>query len=380
MALGARLGHNIRVASPDPGECWVKHCPRRAGLTQHCWRTIASTVCCSAVDFLSHPLAIIGVMSSLLEQEAIAMAAKQHGAMHRDQLTATGHSSYAIRRAVHLGLIRPLTRDVFLLAGAPDTWLRQLWAAHLELGAGSAVSRRAAAALLTLPGYESGRVEILRKEQAPHPSRLATMHQSSWLPPAHLTTVDGLPCTSLARTLFDLAGLSSPNRLRRGRSFVHERRVERTVDHAITQLGLRIDQLADVLATLGGRGRPGTQLMRRIIDARGEGYVATDSELEDLLCDVLEAHGLPRPERQRALGGDLPAGRVDVVYLDARLVIEADSRLHHTALIDADADRWRDIELAAAGFTVIRVTWWILVHEPDRFADRVSRVLQRAVA
>lgn len=37
-------------------------------------------------------------------------------------------------------------------------------------------------------------------------------------------------------------------------------------------------------------------------------------------------------------------------------VVEADGREHHTSLIDAEVDRWRDLALAAEGYVVIRVT------------------------
>lgn len=75
------------------------------------------------------------------------------------------------------------------------------------------------------------------------------------------------------------------------------------------------------------------------------------------------------------LGAERPIGRVDAVYPAERIVIEADGRRNHTALLDAEADRWRDLELAAAGFVVIRVTWWQLVNEPDRFVEALRQLL-----
>ena len=65
------------------------------------------------------------------------------------------------------------------------------------------------------------------------------------------------------------------------------------------------------------------------------------------------------------------------MYRPECVVIEADSRKHHTALLDADHDRWRDIELAAAGFVVIRVTWHQLVDEPVRFVRALEKLLTR---
>lgn len=148
------------------------------------------------------------------------------------------------------------------------------------------------------------------------------------------------------------------------------------MDDAIAR-SVSIAQLERVLAQLGGRGRGGTALFRELLDARGEGFVATESELEDLLFAVLQRFGLPLPAKQVVVGGDLPVGRVDFIYRDLRVIIEADSRKHHSALLDADRDRWRDLELAAAGFTVIRVSWRQLVDEPVRFVRALECLLGR---
>ena len=131
-----------------------------------------------------------------------------------------------------------------------------------------------------------------------------------------------------------------------------------------------------MLSSLAARGRPGTVLFRELLAARGEGFVATESVLEDLLVEVLAEHDLPAPARQRTLGSALaPIGRVDFACLDGRVVLEADGRLRPAALLDAEADRGRDLELTAAGWVVIRVTWRQLVDEPQRFVAALRRVL-----
>ena len=114
-----------------------------------------------------------------------------------------------------------------------------------------------------------------------------------------------------------------------------------------------------------------------MLEVRGEGFVATESALEDLYLAVISSAGLPLPGRQRNLGGHAPIGRVDFVYAEARVVVECDSRRHHFGKADAERDRWRDLELAAAGWLVVRVTWWQLVHEPERFTTELRRLLER---
>ena len=79
------------------------------------------------------------------------------------------------------------------------------------------------------------------------------------------------------------------------------------------------------------------------------------------------------------LGGDSGIiGRVDFAYKDARLVLEADSRRHHSSWLDAQADRRRDAALLAAGWYVLRVTWDQLVRRPDEFVAAVRSALRRA--
>lgn len=134
-----------------------------------------------------------------------------------------------------------------------------------------------------------------------------------------------------------------------------------------------------VLAEAGAHGRRGTALLRRLLAARDGDFVPPESELEALLVSVLSGAGLLEPARQLRLGGeDVPLGRVDFAYREGRLVIEADSRRHHSSWLDQEADRRRDAALAAEGWQVLRVTWDQLTHRPDEVVAAVRGVLARA--
>lgn len=316
---------------------------------------------------------------------------RQHGVVTAEQLRSKGASPKAIRSLVDAGRLVTAGGLVYAVPGAPDTSHRALWVAVLDLRSDrtahglAVVARRAAARLDGVAGFPERDVDMLvherRNRHAPERRRgLATVRTTSWLPANHVRVLDGLPTTTLARTIFDLAGMSSDARRRRGLPYVHPKRVERCLDTALGR-GLDLAAVADVVATLGGRGRPGTALMRRLLDDRSAGYVATESELEDLLLAVLAARGVPLPERQVEVGDDeQPIGRVDFVYRPERLVLEADSRRHHTALMDWAHDRRRDARLAASGWRVIRVTWSDLVDRPDEVAATVRQALRVARA
>lgn len=313
-------------------------------------------------------------MSFRYLSDVFAIATTQHGVVARYQLTAIGLTREAVRHLVSRGVLTPVHRDVFVVAATPDTFHRRVWCALLAAGPEAVASHRLAARLHRMRGFANEGIDVLLHESFHHNAPRGALHTTSWLPAEHLGTVEGIPVTSFARTFFDLAGLSSPKRLRAGRPFVHEKRVARALDTALVN-GMPIADVARVLATMGKRGRPGTVLMRRLIAARAAGYEATESELEDLVLAVLSAYDLPMPSRQNALGADAPIGRVDFTYRQTPLVIEADGRPYHTALLDRDSDRWRDTELVAAGWPVIRVTWGDLTQEPERFAAAVARVL-----
>jgi very-short-patch-repair endonuclease len=120
--------------------------------------------------------------------------------------------------------------------------------------------------------------------------------------------------------------------------------------------------------------------MRAIVHARGDGYVPPASELEALGFAVLRAGGLPDPVRQLDVGGEHWIGRVDCAYPEARLIIEFDGRRHWQALLEAEADRERDAELAAAGWRVMRITWRQLTDDPDAVVRRVRAALRQQPA
>lgn len=300
-------------------------------------------------------------MSDPRDDAIAAVAARQHAVFSREQAHQVGFDRRSIRWRVERRRWDRLARDVFAVAGAPDTWHRRAMAAALEVGAGAALTRRAAASLLGIPGFERGPLETVTRECVDHVVTLSTLHRSSLLPPNHLTSVDGIPCTTLARTLFDLAACERPAR------------VARAVDNALGQMGLSVGRLEEVFGTLAGRGRAGTRTMRRILDERGDGYVPTESELEALAVAVVAAAGEAPLRRQVVLGDDVPIGRVDFLDDRSRLVVEAQSRRFHSSWAAQVARMERHARLAALGYRVIEVTWWQLVNEPEVFISILRR-------
>lgn len=305
------------------------------------------------------------------------LAARQGGVLHRRQLREAGVSDAVVRRRSRDGSLAQVDAHVFVVSGAPPTWVQRAWIELHRSASPSIVGFRTAAQMHHVGRLSTSAIDVVELEKAKHRVGSQSLHRTTKLPGWQITAVDGVPVTTVARTVFDLASLVSPSRRRRGLVALSEQQVARALDDALAR-GVPIHQFERVLASLAGRGRSGTRLVRSLLLERGEGEAATESELEDLLEAVLVQFDIELPARQRVVGGtEAPIGRVDFVFQPQRVVLEADGRRHHTALLDAEGDRWRDLELAAAGYVAVRVTRRQLMLEPTRFARSLDALLAK---
>ena len=197
-------------------------------------------------------------------------------------------------------------------------------------------------------------------------SKLAVVHRTRWLPPWHLTVIDGIQTTTVARMLFDLAAVVSFPRLRRA------------VNNALVMRLVTYEQLDEMLEELALRGRSGIRPMRRVLARLGPGKMPTESELEDEFLDLLEANGEPLPERQANVGGATSwVGRADFRDVGTPVLFEIDGRTHHQQELDREADAVRDAELTAAGFAFLRITRSRLRSDPQWVLEKIRELRRR---
>lgn len=301
-----------------------------------------------------------------IEDPHCPVAERQAGLVTRDQALSAGITHGVVDGRVRAERWQRLARDVYRVPGSAPTWRQTVLAAVLTAGDGAAASHRSAAALWKLPGFYPGPVDVTRLRGRSRVARIGTLHETRFLPHGHVTAVERIPVTSPGRTLLDLCGT------------LHPKRAERAVANALAMKLVTPARLHVLLAEAGKKGRAGSGLLRRLVDERDDGQPPPESVLESLLMTVLGAAGLPAPERQLCLGNETELiGRVDFAYTHARLVVEADSRRHHSSWLDAEADRRRDASLMTAGWHVLRVTWNQLVHRPEEVTAAVRAVLER---
>lgn len=319
---------------------------------------------CSQNVRLSQPHRILGVMDRILE-----LAGSQHSVVGREQALAYGMTPGQIDARVRRKRLEIAARGVYRVPGSVRTWEQRLMVAVLAAGIGAAASRLSAAALWKLPGFGQGPIQVTQGRGPSSRNPAVGLHDSRFLPAHHVREVVCIPATCPERTLFDLCGS------------VHPGRAERAIDNALAMALTTVPRLAMMLAETGARGRTGTALFRKLLVARAGGYVPPASELEALLMKVLEMAGVAQPSRQVTVGGTrAPIGRVDFAYLPAKILIEADSRRHHSSWSDRQADHRRDLLLAAAGWRVLRVNWHQLLNEPELFIAALTTLLGSAAA
>lgn len=237
-------------------------------------------------------------------------------------------------------------------------------AAVLACGPGAVLSHRSAAALHGLRRTDQANIDITVPSRSTRTHVGIDLHRSTTLTPVDVTPLNGIPCTTIARTFLDLAGVLA------------RRPVERALDQAEVAGVLNLRALEEQLDR--NRMHPGTRPLRSILREHHIGRTATWSELEERFLMVLRERGLPEPEVNAwiVLDDGKPAVRVDFVWRDERVVVETDGRGFHQTSQAFENDRRRDQRLTVAGWRVIRVTWRQLVGEPEAVVRTLAALLQ----
>jgi very-short-patch-repair endonuclease len=283
----------------------------------------------------------------------LALAATQHSLVTRDQLTRLGLTRSAIRHLLSSGDLDRVTNRVLRLGGVPETPRQLACAAVLDCTSFGALSHESAAALWDIPGHALTPpiVSVVHGVEKAH-DRLGTLRRSTHLPDHHTTIVDGIPVTYPARIVFDLAGQPG----------VHPDRIARLID---TMWGRRLVNyriLHSMLAEHASRGRPGTVLLRELLELRPADYRPPESNLEARVHQIVLEDRQPALERQVDVGMEHWIGRMDFIDRKARVIVQVDSEIHHGSVLDAARDDAQTAALELAGWIVVRVREYDVWH------------------
>ena len=233
-------------------------------------------------------------------------------------------------------------------------------AAVLLGGPGAVLSHRSAGSHWGIAPSQASSADVTAAGQ--RRPRVGVRFHCSRLPPDEVTIEDGIPVTTVPRTLFDLAAVLAPGRLARAVKEVEMRRLWDALS------------LEDLLAR--HPRRPGAAALRVVLAAPGSGI--TRSDLEDLFLGFLDSAGLPRPVTNVWLRVDGTWFEVDCAWHGQRLIVELDGRAPHGTSHAFEHDRNRDRRLVAAGWRVMRITWRQLHEEPEAVRRDLRAALARA--
>ena len=301
------------------------------------------------------------------EREAVlaGQAREQHGVFHRKQWLAAGLSSSTLKRRIRSGLMAKLGPEVYAFSSAPTTWHMEVAAAVLSSGTRAAASHLTAAHLHGLSGRPE-QIEVVSLRTGRRPSAYV-LHQSTDLARAHITTVVGIPTTTLARTLVDIG---VPHGIGATGSCLDEARRRDLVT---------LEDVARVLHQVARKGRNGVGPARRILSERLAWDQITDSQLEDRFLRLIQRSDLPEPESQFVVrdSADIFVARVDFAYPGVSLLIELDGAAYHSDRETFQRDRLRQNRLISLGFRVLRFTYWDVLATPDFVVDTVASFLPR---
>lgn len=292
---------------------------------------------------------------------AAALAAAQHGVVEHDQLVAGGLSRSAISRQAASGRLRRRYHRVYAVGHDALTPEGHWMAAVLAGGPGTVLSHRASAAAWGLRPDNRRAIDITSPNRRGTREPGLTVHRCR-LDLEDVTTLRGIPITTAARTLLDLAEV------------VPERQLLRA---AVRAEELHLFDLRAIEAALArGFGRRGVRPLRAVLDELVGRPTGSKLELEARALDLVRRHRLPAPVVNALVLGH----EVDLHWPRARLVVELDSWTHHRQRPAFERDRRRDVELQAAGYRTVRLTWRQVVDEPAWVADRLAALLATAGA
>lgn len=292
------------------------------------------------------------------------LAGRQHGVVSLRQLQLAGLTTSGVRKRVKAGRLHRIHRGVYAVGHKRLTGRGRSMAAVLAYGPKAVLSHRSAAGLWGLRADSRARTDVSLPLQSARSRPGIVAHATPTLRPEDVTTRDGIPTTTVARTLLDLADV------------VPRRQLERAVEQAEMLRLFDLRAVDDALAHANGR-RGAAVLSAALADLDDEPGL-TVNEMEDRFLELCRAGGLPEPEVNQWLAvDDGPLVKADFLWRRQRLIVETDGWGSHGTRQGFERDRLRDQRVQVAGWRVLRFSRRQVLREPRRAIATTATLLAR---
>jgi very-short-patch-repair endonuclease len=286
------------------------------------------------------------------------IAARQHGLFTRRQAQSAGFSPYQVRRRIQTGEWFTVLGQVLCLPGAQVTPTLRDRAAQLAVP-GSVLAGPSAARLwgMPVPDHEP-HLYVPRHAN----SRLAGLRLLHGVPDVRDVGWHGRTAITLrARTVYDCLRL------------LPALQATALLDRALQQGWIAVADLVDRIQRDTARRDLGkiVRVARGVVDG-------TRSAAERVTTDLLRRGGIGGwLANQPIHDGRGLIGIGDIVFEAIKLVVELDGRAFHVTPEHFQRDRRRQNRLIAAGWTVLRFTWWDLTERPDDVLAQIRAAVAR---
>jgi AbiEi antitoxin C-terminal domain len=294
------------------------------------------------------------------------LATRQHGVVSMGQLLRLGYSDDTVLEWAMASRLHRVHQGVYAVGHRRLSWHSRCWAGVLGAEANevdevvwpAVASYGSAAYLWGLYRYAPERIDVTAPIRR-RAKREFVVHFSSILAPEDRREREGIPVTSVARTLLDLAIRARPDQL--------ERRLERAEEVGL----LDLHEVEDVLDRAGGHRGRGP--LRRALALYRADPTFTRSRFEKQFRRAVIRAGIPAPSMNfNAHGFEL-----DAYWPELRFAVELDLFETHGTRAAFERDRFRHEELKLAGIEMIRVTKPRLDAEPDAVLRNLATLLDR---
>jgi hypothetical protein len=281
-------------------------------------------------------------MSDCWEQ-VTRYASNHHGVIGLRAARGLAISKDALQTFERAGRLVRRGPEVYVTAGSPGSWRQRVMVATASSSAWA--SHRTAAALWDLDGFPQRQIEVLSPYGNGRRREDWLVHQTRRLSGVDLAEAYQIPCTSVARTILDLAAVAHPFQ------------VSQALDDACRRWPGMLDVTAQRFLELARRGRKGTRLMRAMLDERlGRGRFA-QSGFETNTLRLVRSVGLPEPMLQHQVRDSDFTAYLDLAWPAVMLGLECDSLAWHSGKRAHEWDRQRRRRLKALGWDLIEVTY-----------------------
>lgn len=280
--------------------------------------------------------------------ELARLATAQHGVVARQQLLVLGFSEGSVKRRVRGGRLHRVHHGIYAVGHRSLTVEGRWMAAVMAAGRDAVLSHATAAGAWELRRRGSGAIHVTIPGDAGRRRRTGLrVHRSRTLTPRDTTTHRGIPITTPARTIVDLARTLTG----------------RPLEHALDLADQR--RLVDFKEL---RHRPIPPSLQAVLSRYTAGATTTRSEMEERFLALCDRYGIKRPEVNTRIEG----AEVDFVWRDAKLIAEVDGYAYHRSPSSFESDRERDVMLVIAGWRVMRFTWTQLTTRPAWVASALG--------